>query len=44
MVIDVPEFLLELGMEKCATEMVKVVGDCGVIAFYYLLLVGEYTV
>ena len=42
--IDVPEFLEELGMEKDATEMVKVVGDCAVIAFYYLLRVGEYTV
>ena len=25
------------GMEKYATEMVKVVVDCAVIAFYYLL-------
>ena len=42
--IDVPEFLAELGMAKDATEMVKAVGDCAVIAFYYLLRVGEYTV
>ena len=35
--INVPEFLSELGMEKYATEMVKFVGDCAVIAFYYLL-------
>ena len=41
--IDVPEFLAELGMEKDPTEMVKVVGDCAVITFYYLLRVGEYT-
>ena len=41
--IDGPEFLAELRMEKDATEMVKVVGDCAVIAFYYLLRVGEYT-
>ena len=41
--IDVPEFLAELGMKKYATEMVKAVGDCVVIAFYYLLPVGEYT-
>ena len=34
-VIFVPEFLAELGMEKYATEMVKAVGDCAVIAFYY---------
>ena len=42
--IDVPEFLADLGMEKCATEMVKAVGDCAIIAFYYLLRVVEYTV
>ena len=39
-----PEFLTDLGMEKRATEMVKEFGDCTVIAFYYLLRVGEYTV
>ena len=44
MEIDVTEFLAELGMEKYATEMVKAVGDCAVIAFYYLLQVREYTV
>ena len=44
MVIDVPEFLAELGMEEDSTEMVKEVGDCAIIAFYYLLRVGEYTV
>ena len=42
--IDVPYFLAELGMEKDATEMVKAVGDCEIITFYYLLQVGEYTV
>ena len=42
--IDVPEFLAEMGMEKNATEMVKVVGDCTIITFFYLLQVGEYTV
>ena len=41
--IDVTEFLEELGMEKYATEMVRTVGDCAVIKFYYLLQVGEYT-
>ena len=41
--IGVPEFLVELGMAKDATEVVKVVGDCAVIAFYYLLRVEEYT-
>ena len=42
-VIDVPEVLAEMGMEKYSTEMVKLVGDCAVIVFYYLLQVGEYT-
>ena len=35
--------LAGLGMEKYATEMVKAVGDCAVIALYYLLRVGAYT-
>ena len=35
--IDVTEFLAELGMEKDAIEMVKAVGDCAIISFYYLL-------
>ena len=42
--IDLPEFLAELGVEKDATEMVKAVGDCEIITFYYLLRVGEYAV
>ena len=44
MVIDIPEFLEELGVSKDATEVVKAVGDCAIIVFYYLLRVGEYTV
>ena len=39
-VIDAPEFLADLGMEKYATEMVKAVCDCAIIVFYYLLRVG----
>ena len=31
-------------MAKDATEMVKGVGDCAIIAFYYLLRLGGYTV
>ena len=38
--INVLELLAELGMEKYATEMVKAVGDCAIITFYYLLRVG----
>ncbi len=41
---DVPEFLVSLGAEKGASERVRAVGDCALIAFYYLLRVGEYTV
>ena len=29
--IDVPELLVELGMEKDATEMANAVGDCKII-------------
>ena len=43
-VIDALEFLAELGIEKDATGMINAVGDCTVIAFYYLLRVREYTV
>ena len=42
--IDVTDILAELGIEKDATEMVKAVGDCAIISFYYLLRVEEYTV
>ena len=33
--IYVLEFLVEMGMEKDATEMVKAVSDCAIIVFYY---------
>ena len=42
--IDVPEFLADLGIEQDTTEVVKAVGDCAIITFYYLLQVGEYKV
>ena len=42
--IDVPEFLVELRMEKDTTKIAKAVGDCAVIEFYYLVRLGEYTV
>ena len=42
--IDAPEFLVELGMAKDATEVVKAVGDYALITLYYLLQLGEYTV
>ena len=33
--IDIPELLEYFEMEKYATEMVKEIGDCAVISFYY---------
>ncbi len=40
---DVPEYLCLLGNSPSATELEAVVGDSVVVAFYYLLRVGEYT-
>ena len=42
--IHVTDVLAELEMAKDSTEVVKSVGDCTVIVFYYFLRVGEYTV
>ena len=41
---DVPELLVKMGNECTATELTKAVGDLALMAFYYLLRVGEYTV
>ena len=38
--IDVPEYLVDSGMVKDSTEMVKAVGDNALIAFCFLLRVG----
>lgn len=40
---DVPEWLVERGLNNSATELDKAVGDLVMVAFYYLLRVGEYT-
>jgi hypothetical protein len=40
---DIPEYLCKLGSWPNATELERTVGDLTVIAFYYLLHVGEYT-
>jgi hypothetical protein len=40
---DVPEFIAEQGLRAAAMELEKAVGDLTLIAFYYLLCVGEYT-
>ena len=40
---DVPEAIATLGQQPGATELIKAVGDLALIAFYFLLRVGEYT-
>ena len=42
--VDVPEFLGEASRRDGASELDKAVADSVLIAFYYLLRVGEYTV
>lgn len=42
--VDVPEFLIECGLQPAASERIKAVGDLSLIAFYYLLRIGEYTI
>lgn len=42
--IDVPELLSAVGAEPTANALDQAVGDLVLIAFYYLLRVGEYTV
>ena len=41
---DVPEFLAEAGRLPEANELGRAVGDLSLIAFYFLLRVGEYTI
>ena len=41
---DVPELLVERALTSKASEPDKAVADLTMIAFYYLLQVGEYTV
>jgi len=41
---DVPELLFELGYGPSGTTLGKAVGDLTLIAFYFLLRVGKYTV
>jgi hypothetical protein len=41
---DVPEFLSQIGTLHNANQLDKAIGDLALIAFYYLLRVGEYTV
>ena len=41
---DVPELLSTIGSAPHANELDKAIGDLSLIAFYYLLRVGEYTI
>ena len=41
---DVPERLVAGGNRQGATELDRAVGDLAMVAFYYLLRVGEYTI
>jgi hypothetical protein len=41
---DVPELLFDMGYGPNGTTLGQAVGDLTIIAFYYLLRVGEYTV
>ena len=40
---NVPEFLVQLGLYPEARELDRALGDLTMIAFYYLLRIGEYT-
>ena len=40
---DVPEILVQLGLSPKALELDCAIGDLTMIAFYYLLCIGEYT-
>ena len=41
---DVPEYLVDKGRGSTATEADQAVRDLALIAFYYLLCIGEYTI
>ena len=42
--VDVPEKLVEVGMAFGATALMAAVGDLTLMAFYFLLRIGEYTI
>ena len=41
---DVPELLVKMGYGKSGTAHTRAVGDLALIAFYYLLRIGKYTI
>lgn len=42
--VDAPEFIADAGRHKVASPLTAALGDMALIAFYYVLRVGEYTV
>jgi hypothetical protein len=42
--VDVPELLAQVGLLQSANELDRAIGDLALVAFYYLLHIGEYTV
>ena len=40
---DVPNFLVDVGLTSAASPLDHAIGDLAIIAFYYLLRIGEYT-
>jgi hypothetical protein len=42
--VDVPELLIRMGYGKSGSIQLQAVEDLSLIAFYYLLRIGEYTV
>ena len=42
--VDVPEYVVKMGLQPGASEATKATGDSCLFAFYYLLRVGEYTI
>jgi hypothetical protein len=42
--VDIPELLVNVGLSPGANELDKAIGDLSIIAFYYLLRIGEYTI
>lgn len=41
--VDVPEYLVKCGLMPGASQLVRCIGDWVLIAFYFLLRIGEYT-
>jgi hypothetical protein len=42
--IDIPELLATIGTAQTENDLDKAIGDLALIAFYYLLHIGEYTI